>query len=157
MNTPFLSSRCHAGFTLVEISVAVTILGLLAAVAIPVFGKLTKKSVNTLINNEFRVASTAVNHYHFENGSWPPDGAGGWPSELTGYLPPPDRWNQPTPIGGKWAWALNSDSATAALKINDYTVSSAQVLNLDQMIDDGALETGDLIVADTSLVYVLQK
>jgi prepilin-type N-terminal cleavage/methylation domain-containing protein len=153
----FRPSKSQAGFSLLEIIVVVTVIGLLVAIALPAYGKLQRKSINTLMTNELRVASGALEHYVFETGSWPPDGAGGWPAELTGYLPPPDRWSKPAPIGGAWAWALDMEEATASLRINNFTAPADQITELDQMMDDGNIETGSLMVTGTSLVYVLQK
>jgi len=72
------------------------------------------------------------------------------------YLPPPNRWNRPTPIGGTWAWALNSDNTTASLRINNYTIPEDQVADLDKLIDDGNLASGNLFTSGQSLVFVLQ-
>lgn len=157
MHTPQFRIRSAAGFTLLEIVVVVAIIGLMAAIAIPAYGKLQKRSVNTLMSNELRIASGALELYVFEKGSWPPDGAGGWPAELSGYLPPPDRWNQSTPIGGTWAWARNTEELSASLRINNTTVSSEQIADLDQMMDDGSLAAGNLLTFGASLVYVLER
>jgi len=149
--------RSAAGFTLVEIGVVVAVLGLLVAIAIPGYKKITERTTNTVMTNDFRAAAGALEHYVFEKGGWPPDGAGGWPAELTGYLPPPDRWTRPTPIGGTWSWALNTDDTVAALRISNFTIPTSQLLKLDAMIDDGSIETGTCFVAGTTLVYALEK
>lgn len=154
-----LQSRARrlSGFTLLEIIVIVTVIGLLCAIAIPAYGKLQQRSINTLLSNELRVASGALEYYVFDKGSWPPDGDGSWPAELTGYLPPPDRWHKPTPIGGTWAWALNTDDTVASLRINNYTVTAAQITAIDRMIDDGDPLAGKVMIAGHSLVYVLER
>ncbi len=150
------TSRAISGFSLLEIIVVVTVIGILCSLAIPAYKKLLRHSTNTLMSNELRVASGALEYYAFDKGTWPPDGKGGWPSELTGYLPPPDRWSQPTPIGGTWAWALNSDNTAASLRINNYTISDDQVADIDKLIDDGNSTSGNLFKSGQTLVYVLQ-
>jgi prepilin-type N-terminal cleavage/methylation domain-containing protein len=155
--SPRCSSNGTAGFTLVEIGVVVAILGVLVSIAIPGYKKITERSTNTVMSNDFRAVTGALEHYALEQGSWPPDGGGGWPAELTGYLPPPDRWNRPTPIGGKWSWALDGDDAVAAVRISNFTAPISQLLKLDAMIDDGSIETGTSFVTGTTLVYALEK
>jgi prepilin-type N-terminal cleavage/methylation domain-containing protein len=154
---PFCTPKSRAAFSLLEIIVVVTVIGLLVSIALPAYGKLQKKSINTLMTNELRIASGALEYYVFDNGGWPPDGAGSWPTELTGYLPPPDRWNKPTPIGGTWAWALDTDEAAASLRINNFSAPVDQLTELDRMMDDGIPTTGNLLVTGTTLIYVLQK
>ncbi|MFA6961294.1 MAG: type II secretion system protein [Opitutaceae bacterium] len=158
MALPIRRRACRfCGFTLLEIIVVVTIIGLLAAIAIPAYQKLKQRSANTAVNNDLRVASGALEYYVLDKGSWPPDGAGGWPNELIGYLPPPDRWNLPTPIGGTWSWAINTDNTLASLRINNFTATPSQVADLDKMNDDGDLTTGKLFTSGQSLIYVLEK
>lgn len=147
----------HAGFTLLELIVVVTIIGLLCAIAIPSYQKLKERSANTLVANELRVASAALEHYVFEQGDWPPDGAGSFPAELTGYLSPPERWNQTTPIGGSWAWALNNNNPVASLRINNYTAHNGQLASIDQIIDNNDLASGQLMISGQSLIYILQQ
>ena len=157
MVTQHRPSRSFTGFTLLEIMIVVTVIGILCALAIPAYKKLVRHSTNTLMTSELRVASGALEYYSFDKGGWPPDGNGGWPAELTGYLPPPDRWNQPTPIGGTWAWALNTDNTAASLRINNYTIPDDQVDDIDKLVDDGSLTSGNLFKSGQSLVYVLQR
>lgn len=153
----FSTRRRDAGFTLVEIAVVVIIIGLLCAITLPAYRKIKQRSVNTLISNEIRVAAGALEHFVLEKGHWPSDGAGSWPVEILDYLPPPDRWHKPTPIGGTWAWAINTDDTLASIRVNNFSISSDQITSLDSMIDNGDVATGNLFVKDQALVYVLEK
>jgi len=150
-------SPANTGFTLLEIMIAVTLIGILATLALPLYSKMHKKTNNTLMQNELRVASAALEIYTFENGGWPPDGSGGWPTEVLDYLPPPDRWNEPSPFGGSWAWSANSDGVAASLRINNFTATPEQIKTLDKTIDDGDPTSGILLSNGTSLIYVLEK
>lgn len=154
-----MSSRPHrttSGFTLLEIMVAVVIIGLLATLSIPIFTQLRERSVRTVMANELRLAAAALNNYAFEKGDWPPDGAGGWPTEIIDYLPQSERWNGPTPIGGKWAWVREADALSASIQVNDFTAPLDQIASLDRVIDNGELSTGNLRVVGTSLVYLFE-
>ncbi|CAM2941809.1 type II secretion system protein [Rariglobus hedericola] len=157
MRSPSRPTLSAAGFTLLEIMVVVTMIGLLCAIAVPAYRKLQRRSVNTLTSNELRVASGALEYYVTDKGIWPPDGDGGIPAELIGYLPPPDRWNKPTPIGGSWSWSINTDGAAAALRINNFTALDDQIAAIDQMIDNGDTSSGTLFRSGQSLIYVLQQ
>jgi len=157
MATPSRHLSAQRGFTLVEIMVVVTLIGLLCAIAAPAYQRLVKRTKLTSIRNDLRAASGAIQIYSFERGAWPPDGVGGWPTDLIGYLPPPDRWNQVTPIGGTWAWALDTDGTKAALRINNFTLPLAQMTDLDALVDDGDTTTGELFINGASLIYAIEK
>jgi prepilin-type N-terminal cleavage/methylation domain-containing protein len=149
--------RASKGFTLIEIMIAVVLIGLLAALAIPAFKHLTTRANDTLFINELRVASHSLERYALEKGDWPPDGGGGWPPEMEGYLPPPARWHQQTPLGGFWSWTRDNDGINAALRITGYTGGETRALRIDRMFDDGDLAAGYLQGTAANLVYVMQR
>lgn len=157
------SANCHvrhtrtAGFTLVEILIAVIIIGILAALSVPAYNRLTTRAKHTLLQSELNVAARALETYAMEKGDWPPDGEGGWPAPIWEYLPPPNRWNQTTPVGGNWNWVRNTDGVGAALRISGYEGGEARALALDKLIDDGVLTAGNLRASPTALLYILQE
>jgi len=57
-------------FTLVEIMIVVTIIGLLAALAIPAFQKVRAKSQDTSVLNNIRLLAAAADQYYMEKGRW---------------------------------------------------------------------------------------
>lgn len=65
MNT---NVRKNRGFTLVEIMIVVVIIGLLAAMAIPAFNHVRKKSQMTAVENNLRQIASAANQYFLEEG-----------------------------------------------------------------------------------------
>jgi len=152
------TTSTRAGFTLIEILIVVTMIGLLAAIAVPAFGKLNTRSQNTAFVNDLRIASEAVQRYALENGGWPPDGGGGLPNELTGYLPPPDRWTIPTPVGGLWGFTASTlpTEFKATLIVTGYGGGSKRASDLDNQLDDGDSATGFLRTDGTKLTYVLE-
>jgi prepilin-type N-terminal cleavage/methylation domain-containing protein len=153
-----VAAACRrAGFTLVEILFTVVLIGVLAALAVPMYQRISRKANDTLFLNELRVASHSLERYAMEKGDWPPDGAGGWPEEMREFLPPPDRWNQPTPIGGTWCWTRDSEGLHAALRVTGTTAGPERVLALDRASDDGDLASGFLRGVGGDLVYVLQE
>ena len=56
----------HAGFTLVEIMIVVTIIALLAAIAVPGFLRARKRSQASRILNDLRMIDSAVDQYAIE-------------------------------------------------------------------------------------------
>lgn len=65
----------QAGFTLIEILVAVALIGILAAIAIVSFGKQTRKARGSEANAMFAALRIAQEQYHLENGAYLPTGA----------------------------------------------------------------------------------
>lgn len=60
----------QAGFTLVEILVAVALIGILAAIAVVSFGKQARKTRGSEVNAVFTALRVAEEQYHLENGAY---------------------------------------------------------------------------------------
>ena len=63
--------RDEAGFTLIELLVVVIIIGILAAVAIPVFLNQRASAQNASIQSDLRNAAIEVETYYTQNQSYP--------------------------------------------------------------------------------------
>jgi type IV pilus assembly protein PilA len=61
--------RTDEGFTLVELLVVVVIIGVLVAIAIPMYGSYRKGAANKSAQSDVRGAITAVEQYYSENGN----------------------------------------------------------------------------------------
>lgn len=133
-----LKSRYNGAFTLVEIMVVVVIIGLLAAVALPAFSRVTKKTRVSSFINDLKKFEEAVALYSQANGVVPPDyNAGIKPTELAEYLPKLD-FTVPTQLKGLWDW----DDHNTYHRISVEGMSSDDSRLVDEAIDDGNLETG---------------
>lgn len=131
------------GFTLIEILVVVVVIGMLAAFAIPFFGKIRRESQATRISADFRTYRTAFEVHALELGFWPEETATGvTPPTMIEYLKG-DPFPVATPIGGYWNWDFDNGTVLAALGIHQPTAGDAVLVRIDEMLDDGNPSTGD--------------
>lgn len=78
----------RGGFSLVEMLVAVSIVGILAAIAIPNMRNMTFRARATTVAADLAVLRQATLDYNADLHGWPADAAAGVvPPELVGYLP----------------------------------------------------------------------
>ncbi|MEI7799387.1 MAG: prepilin-type N-terminal cleavage/methylation domain-containing protein [Opitutaceae bacterium] len=152
-------------FSLVEIMIAVVIIGLLTALALPTYRRITMRAKATAVVNDLRAFSTAFITYNLQNGQWPADEAARViPAEMTGSLGA--SFELKSPIGGYYKWCAGASAdgidANAALIIesdmsNPLSDDEDLRLLIDQQLDDGDLHTGLIQVGSTnSLVFIIE-
>jgi type IV pilus assembly protein PilA len=124
--------------------IVVSIIALLAVIAVPSFLRARQRSQNAKFINALRVAADAVDTYAMEHGGqYPADrNRGVVPPELASYLDATLDWTARTPIGGQWDWDFNVFSIKASIAVVTPTVDLAQLIEIDQQFDDGSLATG---------------
>lgn len=143
---PFAATSSRGGFTLIEIMVVVTIISVLAMLAVPAFARIQRRAKTTAIMNDFRVFATAFVAYSHENGSWPAEAAPGVvPTGMTNQLNG-TAWLRTTPMGGKYNWEFNQlhfgTRYQAAIAISSVAGATLvldvpQLQDLEQTIDKG--------------------
>ncbi len=128
-------------FTLVEIMIVVVIIGLLAAMALPMFQRVRNRSLASRMANDIRQCEAAFQRYALENGGWPPPNAPGQvPAGMENYIPA--VYTQATVVGGNFSWS----GPNARLYISNTPTSAVTVMQMvDALLDDGDLSTGTLI------------
>jgi len=140
-----ITSRHHRGFTLIEILIVVTILGILASIVIALFNTTTEDAQRTAFISSGRVFSNAAQRFELDNGGPLEDASSGvLPVGFDPYVQE-SRWGE-TPIGGVWDTELNSFGIVSALGVHfegtGKTRDDIFMAEVDQAIDDGDLATG---------------
>ncbi|MDP6631058.1 MAG: type II secretion system protein [Kiritimatiellia bacterium] len=152
------------GFTVIEIMIVVTIIGLLATLAVPHFRKIRRRARNAVFINNLRILSDSVfEQYAIENGGYPADAPPGViPAGIQPYMARRVHWEEGTPIGGQWNW---DRGATRTDKINGVYASieavgvsrtADQMRELDGEFDDGNLLTGMFRQTPTGYMQIME-
>lgn len=162
MNSPTTHDPCRRllgtqGFTLVEIMIVVVIIGLLAAMAVPAFQRIRRNVQNKTFANDLRQIRGAAEQYIMEHSAYPEDGQPGeFPAGLLEYLPSICAIkNQPTPLGGQWDWDFQQFGCTAGISVYQPMADAAQMQELDALIDDGDLSSGNFRTRSDGYIYVI--
>ncbi len=136
--------------------VVVVIIGLLAAMALPAFQRVKQSAVSKRYLNDARQVRDGAERYALENGSFPPNGIGGLHANLRGYIPDSIFNATTTPLGGVWDWDFQQDGFTASISVYQFTVSDAQLRDIDRTIDDGDLTTGLFRKMGSKAIFIIQ-
>jgi type II secretory pathway pseudopilin PulG len=130
----------------VEIMVVVSIVSLLAVIAMPSFLRARQRSQNVEFINDLRVATSAFELYAVEHKGCPPNVAKGvLPPGMDTYFGAPFDFTAPTPIGGAWDWDFRKSGVFIGVSVVTPTVDTTQLQEIDAMTDDGDLSHGGFV------------
>lgn len=151
-------------FTILELMIVVSIIGLLAVLAVPAAMKQRMHTRNTAFLNDLRVLSASFEQYAIECGDYPPDaGPGIVPAGFSPYLPARFDWDEDTNIGGSWDWDRASDPGDtvfgvyAGLSVVGPKRTALQMADIDAKIDDGNIDSGRFLRRDGGYIYVFRN
>lgn len=134
--------RRVAGFTLVEIMITVTVIGLLASMSIVSFQTIRERTLATRFLNDSRELGHQFQLYAIENGEFPAGAdAGVLPEGMEEYISE-SIWNTPSPFGGHWQWVHESAGVRAAIVAVGINISAKQLQRFEERYDDGDMRAG---------------
>jgi len=148
------------GMTLIEILLAVSIIGLLSALMVPAFSRAARSRQNAQTAARLRMLVSAFELYASENGDYPADVIRGVvPAGMQPYFDSLgiDWFTQTTGLGGNWDWGKNQLGALATIAIASPTASQAQMEDFDRLLDDdGNLNTGRFRKSGVHHYYIIR-
>lgn len=144
------------GFTLIELMIAIVIVGILSSIAVPFFRKYVRASRATTFANDIRLLSDAGNQYALESGTWINTSApGSYPPELQGYFSE-RKFELGSSLGGEWLFDRYDDSDfTSAVGVDSPAEGVEVFAMVDKLIDDGDLSTGLFQKSGTNRYYLV--
>ena len=157
------SNGSRAGFTLIELLVVVAIIGILAAIAVPLYMNYIDRARVSAVAGDLRTFETGFVSYAKDNGQFPPDshldppfhlppGAG-----MEHYLPA-RRWATESPLGGNYNWEGPNNYPYAGISLYAPSAPASVFAMLDETIDDGNFGTGRFrITPNNRYTYIIDE
>jgi type II secretory pathway pseudopilin PulG len=148
--------------TLVEMVLVITIIGLLAALLLPAFAQAMRSRQTAECARKLRIAVDAFELYAAESGSYPPDqtvpGELSVPAMEDYYFPyfKINWWGDSTELGGRWDWDAGYHGFNFSVSIWSPAAPAEQMLELDRLVDDGNLNTGNFRQVDSQYHYIIE-
>ena len=148
--------QSKSAFTLVEVMIVVAIIALLTAIAIPWFQRYREDTQNSILVADLRIAQHAFRHYFIKTGQYPPDRTPRIvPPGMAGYLEKMN-WGSRTSIGGWWDWDYLQFGCTAGVSVYRPSRDDGEMAEVDKLIDDGDLATGNFRKRNQGYIYIIE-
>ena len=132
----------QSGFTLLELLVTISIVGILAATGISKYAAYKERAKISAAFEELRVLRGAFYAYITDEEELPSDvGIGEVPDGMENLVPS-GIFSRETPIGGSYNWDGPPNHDPPGISIEGPNVEEEVLVKLDSRIDDGDLNTG---------------
>jgi type IV pilus assembly protein PilA len=135
------------GFTLIELLVVIIIIGILAAIAIPVFLNQRKKAVDASIKSDLRTVANEMETYYVDNQAYPPAVTGSTGTVLPNILTLSGVGSSVTMSGGNVvSVVLNTAANATAYAVCGYNAKSSATTaasNFVYISNKGGLQPGN--------------
>lgn len=147
-----MQAKHPSGFSIIELMVVVTTIGILALLGIPGIRVAADRTEATATANDIRVFTEAVEFYSASEGDYPASMSyNRMPDAIAIYLPP--LWKN-----GSYSWFYVNDRNFTYVYVYNLNFTPEQAVRLDSIIDDGNIATGEVRMAynGSGLVYLFR-
>jgi type IV pilus assembly protein PilA len=144
------------GYTLIETMVVMTIVGILAMIAVPNYVRYQRTARAGATIAELKAFSQGFIAFSVGHGGFPAETEGALPAGMATYLDPA-TWGRETPLGGHYEWEGPDAFPYAGIAITPPdALSPREIEIIDRNLDDGNLATGTFRLGTTGRpTYVL--
>ncbi|WPJ97640.1 prepilin-type N-terminal cleavage/methylation domain-containing protein [Coraliomargarita algicola] len=147
-----MQAKHPRAFSLIELMVVVTTIGILALLATPGIRNAVERTEATVTANDIRIFAEAIEFYSTAEGSYPEAMTyTRMPNEIASYLATP--WKN-----GSYSWFYVNTENLTYVYVYNLNFTAEQAVRLDSMIDDGNIATGGIRMAynGSGLVYLFR-
>ena len=155
----------RAAYTILEIVVVLTVIGILAAIAVPYIRRAKDSAIISTLENDLRVFSQEFKDYELNFMTYPPSSTPGlYPIGMENRMS--HTWIEPSVIGGSYKWVYSgSNDADNLYAYIEVTGNSSETLRIDpdrlseidDDLDDGNPGTGKLQLRGLSIRYYIEQ
>jgi len=145
-----MQAKPPSGFSIIELMVVVTTIGILALLGIPGIRMAADRTEAIATANDIRVFSEAVEFFSTAEGTYPSSMTyTRMPDEIASYLPP--LWKN-----GSYSWFYVNTTNFVYVYVYNLNFTAEQAVRLDSIIDDGNIATGEVRMAfnGSGLIYL---
>jgi prepilin-type N-terminal cleavage/methylation domain-containing protein len=127
-----------AGFSIIELMVVVTTIGILALLSIPGIRVAAERTEATATANDIRVFTQAIEFYSSTESDYPASMKyNQMPDKIASYLPA--QWKN-----GSYSWYYVNTESFIYIYVYNLDFTTEQTVLVDSIIDDGNLATGNV-------------
>lgn len=163
---PQKSRADRTAYTILEIVVVLTVIGILAAIAVPYIKRAKDSAIISTLENDLRVFSQEFKDFELNFRSYPPtqNTPGLYPIGMEDRMS--HTWTLPSVIGGTYRWVYSGgDDVENPYAYIEVTGNSTETLRIDPNrlseidhdLDDGNPSTGKLRLSGLSIRYYIEQ
>jgi prepilin-type N-terminal cleavage/methylation domain-containing protein len=160
------SNSSRVGYTILEIVVVLTVIGILAAIAVPYIKRAKQSAVISTLENDLRVFSQEFKDFELNFSTYPPSQStpGLYPIGMENRMS--HTWKDPSVIGGTYRWVYsggdNADDLYAYIEVTGNTsdtlrIDTDRLSEIDYDLDDGNPSTGKVQLRGLSIRYYIEQ